>query len=57
MQKDVVLWDAPKELEEHQVCALVMVVDRDARNQVATRALKAVLLIARPMEEGGGVTT
>lgn len=57
MQRDAVLWVVQKELGEHQVCALVMVVDRDARNLVVIRVQKAVLLTARPMEEEGDAST
>ena len=37
--------------------ALDMVVDRDVRNQDATKVLRAELLIVRPMVEGRGANT
>lgn len=43
--------------EGHLVFVLVMGVVRDARNQDATRVLRAELPIARPMVEGRGANT
>lgn len=45
-----------KEQEEQLAFALATGVDRDARNQGATKVLKAVLHIVKPMEEVGGVS-
>lgn len=42
--------------EGHQVFALVMGADRDARNQDATRALRVELPTVRPMVEEGGAS-
>lgn len=46
-----------RELEVLQVFVLDMGVDRDVRNQDATRVLRAVLLIVRPMVEARGANT
>ena len=46
-----------RELEVLQGFVLDMGVDRDVRNWDATRALRAALLIVRPMVEGRGAST
>lgn len=46
-----------RELEVLQVFVLDMGVDRDVRNQDATRVLRVVLLIVRPMVEARGANT
>lgn len=46
-----------RELEVLLDFALDMVVDRDVRNQDATKVLRAELLIVRPMVEGRGANT
>lgn len=56
IQKSASLKAAQKEQEEQLAFALATGVDRDARNQVAIKVLKAVLHIVKPMEEVGGVS-
>lgn len=46
-----------RELAVLQDFVLDMVVDRDVRNQDATRVLRAVLLTVRRTVGGGGATT
>lgn len=46
-----------RELEGHLVFVLVMVVDRDVKNQDVTRVLRAELPFVRHMVVGGGAST
>ena len=46
-----------RELEVLQGFVSDMGVDKDVRNQDATKALRAALLIVRHMAEGGGAST
>lgn len=55
--RDANFWAAQKEHEGHLVFVLVMVADRDAKNQGVTRVLRAELPIARPMVEGRDAST
>ena len=50
-------WAVQRGQEGHQVSVLVMVVDKDAKNQVVTRALRVERPTVRLMVEERGVST
>lgn len=56
ISEDASLLGVQKEREGQQVCALAMGADRDAKSWVAIKVQKAERHIAKPMEEGKGVS-